>query len=483
LIDSTKNYFDYQYISTTLNPEYINLTNDYTLLTIPSNGKLGYQDTNSSLGNGYQINNQSSELFEAGLILSTQNNKVSSTFRSSPNGSFTNDFKNISYPTYLHPSFAHQYTQTVFNDSSSSNSDPIGITVQQNAFTLQSNLYKHSIFIHLKLINNTTQTLDSIYAGYFLDFDIGNYVNNQSKYDTSLSLAYVYDVPGASKYYGFVKLTNQEVNIFAMDNSNVGGNNINPNDGFTNSEQFTASTSKLGRAQAGMGSALGNDVSMIYTLKSNKKLLPNDTTHVAFALLRANSLNELRTYAQAAIDTFKSIYTSQVPDEALIETCNATPLTISPSPGNTFQFYTETPDASSIPFLTGASYTYPSYIAKDTVYVTCIDNIFPSAVSKIILSDENCLPASNQNATNDQAFIIAPNPSTDFIQILANTQNIQSPMSVAIINSIGTTVYETNILQPSTQSFIPTQSLANGKYILKITTNDKTFVYSFIKSN
>ncbi|HSY60474.1 MAG TPA: T9SS type A sorting domain-containing protein, partial [Cytophaga sp.] len=198
-------------------------------------------------------------------------------------------------------------------------------------------------------------------------------------------------------------LTNQELHYYAMDNSNVGGTNINPNDGYTKAEKFNCLSSNTGRFTAGTNST-GNDISMSMAGRINH-LKRGDTVVVAFALLTSHTtLLDLKLQSTAAIQKFIEIHTGTTPlsNSAKLCTNDTSNFTISPSPGNSFNFYTEIPVSTSTSIFKGKSYTLTNISAADTIYITNSDSLYESTYSRFVVL-ENKAPVAAFSFTADIA--------------------------------------------------------------------------------
>lgn len=196
-------------------------------------------------------------------------------------------------------------------------------------------------------------------------------------------------------------LTDQRMHYYAMDNSNVGGTNINPNNGYTKEEKFTSLSSPTGKYTAGLNTT-GNDIAMSLAGRINH-FKKGDTVTVAFALLTSHStLLNLKLQSTAAIKKFIEIHTGAAPLKDSVKLCthSTSDFTISPSPGKKFNFYTEKPTSSSVPVFTGKSYTLTAVSAADTIYITNVDSLYESTYSRFVIL-ENKAPVAAFSYTAD----------------------------------------------------------------------------------
>ncbi len=380
-IDPIKNYSDYEYFKLKINPTYVTLKNDYVTTTITSNGRIGYQDIFSTIGNGFKANaSPSSMLYEGGLMIAHSTNRQSDCVRGFPSGIHNLDFVSTASPKEVTVPYAYQYIQSAFIDTSIYSTNPLRIKVLQESYVLNSLEYDNTVFLHYKIINQSSVTYDSLYVGQYLDWDIQDYTRNRSDFDYTEGMGYTFNILSGGMFGGIVALTkNPDLQYYALDNSFVGGNNLNPNDGFTLTEKFRALSSGIGRPQAGM-SGTGNDVSSVYGIRLNG-FQPGDTLDVAFALVAGNSLSAIRQDAQRAKTYFQQLHTTPQPQNQRYTVCTTSnkSVTVKPTPGNRFAFYSSIPNEQQTPFFIGKTLTLAS--PSDTIYVLGIDSLYPSGVS------------------------------------------------------------------------------------------------------
>lgn len=387
--DITTGYTDYQYCYILVNPAYTTIYTDEVATTITSNGRTGFQDINSTIGIGFK-KNSTNILYEAGLMIGQSNTKVSDCVRGFPIGNSNMDFKSLQTPSFEASPVKYKEVLSSFNDSATSNSTIQGIECIQRSYTFNTPALKNAVFLEYKIINHSTADIDSVYVGQFIDWDIQNYESNRTGYDIDTHLGYAYDITQNNLYAGISLLTENQSNYYAMDNSSVGGDNINPNAGFTKADKFKSLSSEIGRSIAG-GTSGGNDISMTLAGRINH-LKSGDTTVIAFALLASNTtLLDLKLLAAAAKNKFIEIHTGTPPLNDSYRLCTNTTadVAIIPSPGQQFNFYTTEPTTTSTPVYSGHTYALTNVSKADTVYITNADSLYQSAFSRyIIRADE-----------------------------------------------------------------------------------------------
>jgi hypothetical protein len=120
---------------------------------------------------------------------------------------------------------------------------------------------------------------------------------------------------------------------------------------------------------------------------------------------------------------------------------------------------------------------YP-YAVGPTFYGTVCTNTTPGSDCNVVTtipSGTTTYLANNTFDFNDTKVIIAPNPAQDFIAI--QTQMVENNLKIELIDELGKVVKTSQILQGSTLSIIETDTIYNGIYFLKISSDKavKTF--------
>jgi hypothetical protein len=113
------------------------------------------------------------------------------------NGNMTYDPSNGDYPIIR----GNQAVYFIFNDNQQGSAHgtgggALGIEVHGMAYAFNcpsDSAFANTIFFHYKIINRSTFQYNSVYAGTWMDIDIGNYADDKAGTDSTLSLCYFYD--------------------------------------------------------------------------------------------------------------------------------------------------------------------------------------------------------------------------------------------------------------------------------------------------
>ena len=189
-----------------------------------------------------------------------------------------------------------------FNDSCAG-STKLNVLVKHGAYAWNNPQDEKYIILDYTIINKGSYALSPLYAGYFVDWDIGNYTKNRTSLEVLDRMGYTYSTAGGVNM-GIKLLTNGPFKHYAFDNDGL-PDGIKITDGFTGTEKYAALSSSSNRNDAGL--PIGNDVSdMVIT--GPFILIPGDSVTVAFALIAGDHLADLKASAAAAQQKYNLIY-------------------------------------------------------------------------------------------------------------------------------------------------------------------------------
>jgi len=313
-------YTDFEYFNVVVNPSYFNMDINKITTTINSRGNFGYNDySNNTQGVGFKYNNETSLIFEGGLLCAISNSQVSDVVRGS-NQNFQNaDFTNIIPFQITQPGIiSNQDGSAKFNDNGAG-ATKIGIEVSLSSYSFIATADEDYVMMKYKIKNTNASAVNNFYAGLFGDWDIGVQGDlNKADWDPVNQMGYIWrtdNTPGT--YAGMSLLSSSNPAYWAIDNDNTVPNNPwGIYDGFTDQEKYQSLSSGIGRTQAGV--TVGRDVANVlgsgpYSIPSNGEIT------IVFALIAGDNLNDLKTNAIAAKVKYNSLlsivnYNSEVPD-------------------------------------------------------------------------------------------------------------------------------------------------------------------------
>ncbi|MBO9701090.1 MAG: S8 family serine peptidase [Sporocytophaga sp.] len=380
--DPSTNYIDYQYITILINPDFRIVDTNRVNLTVAGNGRLGHSDKEMKRGEG-MIFQGSSMIYESGLMIATDKNTVSDCVRTDQYNT-DEDFEATKSISFVKPIHSNEETYAEYQDMS-----PIGtkVKVKQRTYAWKNTPNDSYVIIEYNIQNASGNTIDSLYTGLFTDWDINDYNYNRADYDYADSIGYCYNTFLNGLYGGVAILTKDKPVCFSMDNGNIAGT-INPNDkvdGFTSQEKFTTLSKGIGRKQAGASGA-GYDVSQVVGV-SLYNIKNDESRTIAFAFIAAENLYDLKMSSRAARSKYHEIKKSPLPVvQSSYSFCKGekTDITITPTNGNTFNFY-KSPGPPNLLY-TGSEYHIGNLAKTDTIFISNVDSLFESNLAKVALN-------------------------------------------------------------------------------------------------
>jgi serine protease len=289
-----------QFLTVTLNPDYVVLDASDLHLTLTSRGSLGSDGLGSDLGQSVTYQGSAPLLYEGGLLVATSPTRVSDRIRNERNQA-SQDFYSLSQiQLSRQPMRATQEASGVFQDSipNAKRTGTVGVRIRQRGYAWSTAADRDYAIVEYQLKNVTADTLKPLYAGLFMDWDVlPEAGRNTAAWDSVRALGYVYDREEPSAYVGVKLLRGGAPTCYAINNNAGAGTPVRLADGFSNAEKFLTLSNKARLSTVGL--TTGTDVSQVVGAALTR-LAPGDSTVVAFAVLGASSLAALQIAADAA---------------------------------------------------------------------------------------------------------------------------------------------------------------------------------------
>ncbi|QMU29946.1 S8 family serine peptidase [Adhaeribacter radiodurans] len=384
-------YTDYQYFTLLLNSNYVTLKTGDLDATVTSLGNIGFNGANLKQGESVIYKNFGQMLSEGGLLVGNSPEKVSDHLRTTPPESdedftitqgirFVENSKRADEEAY--GAFKDRYPRV----------GSVGVKVKQRAFAWQNTPY---IILEYQLTNTTSEPLTNLHAGLFADWDIGDYTNNAAVWDSVTRTGYTFTPDKPEVYAGITLLTDQPPTTYAIRNPASGPEAVNLADGFSNTEKFRVISNSSRQNQNTEGS--NNDVSQVVG-GVLPNLLTGETTTVAFAILGAEALIDLKETAQAARAKYQLLKSGPVLVKQIDSVCQGETLIIRPTGGKNFKFYADSTGKQLLN--TGPGFTIPPLQQATTYYISNVDSLYESPLTAMPIVPANS-PAR---------FAFSPNP-------------------------------------------------------------------------
>ncbi len=286
-----------QNFSMTFNLDYINVQANQIQTTINSKGNIGYNYPNYSQGVGllYSNTNQNRTLIKcAGLVAGISTAKVVDNIWGPVENSFSNRFfPHENARVSDDPPMGDVHISGLFSDTLAEMSE-VGIRVHYDIYTFSNSPIDKFMILEYNIVNTSGANLPGFHAGFFADWTLQDIRNHRAAFDPDHKLGYAFSANGGN-YTGIQLLSHENLSHYAFDNQGFGGS-IRINNGFTSFDKYTAMRSN--RNSAGFFDK-DNDIS---TMISTGPFIiqPNDTLHIAFALLAGDHINDLQASSQLA---------------------------------------------------------------------------------------------------------------------------------------------------------------------------------------
>lgn len=293
-----------QYLNLTANRDYLTIDTNQMALTVTSRGFLGYNNGNATQGVGltYAGSNRSlmvSGGFMAGMAASRVSDAVIGF-----DGNFDMDFfaeddvKKSGGPSDFN-------ARGIFTDSLAG-TGKMHLRVHQQYLAWDSPGRENFIILRFLLENYGNENLTDLYAGVYLDWDLGDGVDNRAGWDAVRRLAYAHPYQGGI-HGGMQWLEGEGSFCYNFDSDGLNGS-INTSDGFSGLEKYL--TLKSNRYEAGQYTP-GNDIAQMLS-SGPYNLAPGDTAVFAVALLAGDHLSDLEQAADSAVQAYIQTYTAGI---------------------------------------------------------------------------------------------------------------------------------------------------------------------------
>jgi hypothetical protein len=200
-------FSDLQAVTFLLNPTYATQNVNSIDLTLTNDGRLGFFDfPDNKQGVGFFFNGIN-HLFEGGLIIGASATKLVDVVRNDL-GEQDQDLTSRNFFSLKSPGvISDQDGATIFTDSEAVAASRLGIQVKMQSFAYSDPTDSRYVILQYDITNISSAAISNLYAGLFLDWDIGDQnqteiAENYSLYDTKRSLGYAFSgMPGGRREY------------------------------------------------------------------------------------------------------------------------------------------------------------------------------------------------------------------------------------------------------------------------------------------
>ena len=248
-------YQDFQWFSVIINPSFSTQRGNDVALTITSKGIFGFDDIEDpNSGDGFIYQDGPNLLFIGNFMYGISEQQVVSA--TSIGQVEVEGFTTITPFTISTPGeTADQQGFTSFNDDATG-TGKLGITTSLFSYSFSDEPFEKFIILRFALLNTTGNTINNLYAGLFLDWDMdaADYNDNIAAYDTDDNFGYAYNsnLDPVDTYVGMAIVSSQEFGFYAIMNDGSMGD-IQVYDGFSMQEKWKSLSSGIGIDSTGPG--------------------------------------------------------------------------------------------------------------------------------------------------------------------------------------------------------------------------------------
>lgn len=308
-----------QFITVSLHADFVNINNNNIAISVGSSGLFGVSGNGFLRGLGFQFESLSDLLYEGGLMIGLDENRVADRVRSTPQAD--NDFSPIER---IHQVAPFESSSQQFRGHFAGSSAEFPLLVKQRAISDSAEGNRNFVLLEYQIKNTGSETYPFMAAGLFADWDLINPGVNGTGYSAEQRCGYVYTLPDDSVYTGIALLSPQTPIYHGIDNVPGGAGGINMFDGFSSGDKYQSLTTNRLNTAAGSN---GTDVVSVLSA-SGIDLQPGDSVTVAFGLIAGRTLSSLLEAAEQSA----AFYNQQ--GQILNITRNPKSVTIYPNPAS-----------------------------------------------------------------------------------------------------------------------------------------------------
>ncbi len=369
-------YQDFDHLRTYLRPSYLTLDAGRLSFTSTSRGKNGFNDFLNTQGIGIRFMDKNL-MYESGLMLGKSPMQVSDVVRFDFFNR-SNDFSTTQFIERTTPTFADEEVRVSYTDSVLA-SLPMSVEVTQQCFRWDS--LDNAILVEFTVKNTGTAPLDSLYLGQFNDWDIVNYYDNSSHWDSTLNLGYVLHNTIAGTVAGVLVLGNYTPHFTSIDNYNLYTGGINITNNFSKAEKYQSLSQ--GIFGSGLGANVITDISQVVSV-ALPTISAGNQVKASFAYLADTSLAALQLTAYRIKALYQQINTGPIPNVQDIMVC-AQDSSFSISANNTQNLNVYADSSLTQLLFQGNSYSSPAPAQPFSLWVTNSDSLFESPAKQVII--------------------------------------------------------------------------------------------------
>lgn len=292
---SGNNYQNAEQFQIRVARDFMNIEVNQVSSTMSSNGRIGYVDSGSKDGLGFNYKTEPL-LVEASLMIGNSALAVSNNTRSGSGRADEHFVKKLRV-------FRDDDTKAAFLGRSefddSANPNGLNIYVKHSQTAYSGAPDDKYIISEYEIHNSGQASLKGVYAGLFTDWDVDPIGRDVTKYDAPNRLAYVYGRHGGTPYAGVKLLSmNGQAAYYPMANQ-ISADSFFADGEYSIAEKYQSLSSGIKSVGLGENTSDGYDILLVSGY--GPFIIPaNGMVKVAYALIGGDSLSDLQASAVAA---------------------------------------------------------------------------------------------------------------------------------------------------------------------------------------
>lgn len=295
-LSNNDDYESRDLLSFTVNQSYRTLDNSVISFTMNSKGNVGYNDYPANeQGQGITYKNNESLMYEGAIIVGANINAVASSARSSNQNVQDNDF----YISEIIKEEEFENTKKLTSKFSDKGLlEVLGIDVSKTSYYINEGILANSIIMSHVIYNDSEVDYDSLFVGYYFDWDIGISGRNDFSFwdGTNNFIIQKNMVDPTLPNCALAVLSDQNAIGYALDNDGESEDNPGVYDGFTKQEKWNIISGNLRRLTSNQTDASSLISAGPIELKSK------DSTEVTFIIMISEDEKEFVDIYNAAKD-------------------------------------------------------------------------------------------------------------------------------------------------------------------------------------
>lgn len=295
-IDLTNNndYLSRDLISFTVNQSYRTLNQGVINFTKNSKGNMGYNDYPANeQGQGIRYKETESLMYEGAIMIGANVNAVASSARSSNQSQQDNDFYIVDVVKEEEFDNVKRLT-TKFSDKGLL--EVLGVEVTKTTYYINEGILENAIIMEHIIYNDSDVDYDSLFAGYYFDWDIGNSGRNDLAFwdkNNEFIIQRNEDNPDLP-ICALAVLSDQNAIGYALDNDGESEDNPGVYDGFTKQEKWNVLSGNIKRVLSSK-----TDASSIISA-GPLELKSKDSVEVTFIIMISEEQDDFEDIYNAA---------------------------------------------------------------------------------------------------------------------------------------------------------------------------------------